>query len=425
MIKSYVITIDEIDDAADAAELFREKLAGLKLCKNSFGIIHAHADSVHSGVYDAVCAVCKEAGLQLAGIACNLQSSNEQIGANMFSVMILTGDELEFVCSHLSEVTGVQKDCEASVRDGYNAVRQKIKGAPKLCLLYTAFAENRFPCEYIDVITSMSPGLPVFGGVSYAESTYGLHDEVGEEDDVTPQSGHFTLCNGKSSPDSAVIVLISGDIAPQFFISTFVEESLCAKDIGIVTECDRNKLSKINNVNAADFLQKFGFDKNIESSYENMDAGFKTTAFVFECDCEIDCDCDDGSGCRVSRQNITRTPVEIVNDEVICAGYIKKGAKISLAVSTPELVIGSARETINALKDSGAKTVLLYSCEGRKIGLYAKPMDELLAIREGLLSEGVNYLAAYVGGEICPTTCAISQKADNNEHNQTLIACVF
>jgi len=36
----------------------------------------------------------------------------------------------------------------------------------------------------------------------------------------------------------------------------------------------------------------------------------------------------------------------------------------------------------------------------------------------------VNYTVAYTGGEICPN-CVISSKARNNEHNQTLIACVF
>jgi hypothetical protein len=409
VIESYVITIDEVDDCGDAIELLSEKLSELKLRKNSLGIISAHADMVHSGVYDAV---CKEVPFPLLGIACDSHGANDQIGEYMFSILVLTGDDLDFVFKR-GNISEYAANDAALTKECCLELQKEIKGTPKLALLYTPFTKNRFPSEFVDAITSVSPGLPVFGGVAGGNSTY--EDVYGET-----KKGNLTLCDGQASSDSAIFALISGGFTPKFFVLSLDNESVIAPDIGVVSKCNKNKLLEINGTNAVDFLKNFGF-RNVKSSYEDVDIGLKATTFVL--DCGVHCDINCMENCQAARQLISRAPVEFSEKGISCAGQIKEGAKVSIAVVTADSVIGTAQEIIQAINASGAKTALMYSCEGRKIGLCAKPMEELETIKAGL-SGKVNYSVSYTGGEICPT-CVISDMAKNHEHNQTLIACVF
>jgi len=409
MIKSYIITIEEIDNPNQAVGILKEKLAGLSLCKKTFGIISAHSDAVYSGVYDAI---CKETPFPLAGITCGSQSANDYIGVYMLSITVLTGDDFDFVCGQTKSISESKMGGAALSEECYLSLRAKMKEEPKLALMYTPFAENRFTGEYIDAITAISPELPIFGGIASSKSTY-------EDDNGTPQNGNLTFCCGKISTDSAVIVLLTGDFTPKFFVSSFTDEAILAENIGVVTKCEKNKLLEINCVNATEFLKKFGFDKNIKSSYNDINEGLMAVTFIL--DCGIECGCEED--CHTENQLISRAPVEVTDKEVVCAGIIKEGAHISIAMSTPETVIQTTKEMINLVKESGAGTALIYSCSGRQVGLYAKPMEELETIKTGL-SGTVNYSAVYTGGEICPT-CVTPQRANNNEHNQTLIACVF
>ncbi|MCL1903880.1 MAG: FIST C-terminal domain-containing protein [Oscillospiraceae bacterium] len=411
MIKSYVITIDEIDNPTKAAEIFKKELEGITLLSNTLGIVSTHSDAVYSGVYDAI---CKASPFPLTGITCGSQIANGQIGAYIFSITLLTGDNFHFVCGHTESISESKKDGAILSKERYLSLRADMSEIPNLALMYTPFAENRFTGEYIDAITAVSPELPMFGGVASSKSTY-------DDPDGNPQNGNLTLCGGEIFTDSAVIVLISGDFAPKFFVSSFTEDAFLAENIGVVTKCDKNKLKEINCVNATDFLKKFGFDENIESSYSDINEGLMAVTFVL--DCGIDCEFDCGDDCDVANHVLSRAPVEINDKEVVCAGIIKEGAHISIAMSTPTAVIDTATEMIDNIISTGGATALIYSCSGRQVGLYTKPMEELEMFNERLTGK-VNYSAVYTGGEICPT-CVNEHRANNNEHNQTLVACVL
>ena len=403
MVKSYVITIDEVDEPKDAVALLRESLSKLPAFdKNALGIISAHADAFYSGVYDAI---CNEFPFPLIGISCDSHGANDLIGGSMISVTVLTGTDFEAVGGYIDA---------SCIEEDFFAISAKSTKSPKLALLYTPFAEKRFPSKYIDVISVANPTLPIFGGVAKGKSTY-------ERADGTPQDGNLVFWNGKASADSAAVVLICGDFAPKFFVSTLNSKDFLANDVGVVTKAEENRLCEINCINAPEFLGKFGFDKKIKSNYANADAGLLATTFVLDCGMYCDINCKEN--CRAAKQIISRSPIEFTDDSVICAGKIVEGAQVSITVSTPESVIESAKEMIEAIKASGAETALMYSCVGRQVGLYAKPLEEIETL-QAEFKDKLDYSVAYVGGEICPT-CVISESVNNHEHNQTLIACVF
>ena len=279
--------------------------------------------------------------------------------------------------------------------------------------MYVPFSTECYPGEYIDVVSEVCPELPIFGCVVSANSTY-------DDSDGNAKSGILTLNDKSILSDSVMMLLISGNIEPKFFVSSFSEEAIVTERIGSVSKCERNKILEINNVNATDFLKKYGFEAVMDAA-DKSDKGLMTSSFILDYGnhCDVKCKAD----CKAASQIISRAPLELTNEGVICGGNIKEGASLSIALSTPASVIGSAEKMIETIKKADVKTVLMYSCEGRQAGLYAKSMEELETIKAGL-SGNVNYTVAYVGGEICPT-CVTPQKANNHEHNQTLIACAF
>jgi len=406
MIKSYVITINEVDDPQDAVVLIREKMSEIKLLSNSFGIISTHSDAIYSGVYKAVCDVLP---FPVAGIAVEAQNANGEIETYILSIMILTTDDCNFVCGR-SENTFTTNDSTSVVKECYLSLKNKLDEKPKLALLYTPFMVSHFPGEYINAISSIEPSLPIFGAVSADLKAL-----------VEPaREGVLTLCDGSASDESVVIVLISGEIAPKFFVSSFGNEAIKMKNIGVVTKSEKNILSEIDNINATEFLKKVGYFG--ESENPEIDAGHITATCVLDYgtqDCSDDCDVK----CPAKKQLVSRAPAEYTDKGVICLGHIGEGASVSIALSTPESVIQSAKEIVKMLGESGAQTALMYSCLGRRVGLLTNPMKEFETIKSKL-SDSINYTVSYVGGEICPT-CVLSDKALNHEHNQTLIACVF
>jgi hypothetical protein len=57
------------------------------------------------------------------------------------------------------------------------------------------------------------------------------------------------------------------------------------------------------------------------------------------------------------------------------------------------------------------------------LALLGEPLLEYETVSR-IVADKVNYVMATSGGEICPVAVT-SSKADNNEHSQSLIACVF
>jgi len=399
MIKSYVITIDEIDEVTDAIEMLREKMEQVKLGKNSIGIITLHPDAVSSGVYKAI---CEELPFPLAGMTCSAQSANSEVNAYMVSIMILTGDDCNFACGETGDITKIE-EVKPQVEKCYLSLRDELGAKPKLALVYAPFLTVHFPGEYIDVISEIDPTVPLYGSVASNPKTITEHHrEI------------LTLCNGNSSNESVAFVLISGDFTPQFFKSTFPENSVVTRDVGVVTKVERNRIIEVNDTPAAEFFKKAGF---IREGF--VDSELLSATFILDYG-------KNQQGDFAANEIISRAPFVVNEEGVLCFGYVRLGASISIAISTLDEVIETARDVITKVKqaqENGASTALMYSCIGRQIGLLDQPLLELETVNKEL-SGTMNYVLTYSGGEICPTGVT-DEKVFNHEHNQTFVACVF
>jgi len=387
MVKSYILTVDEIDEASDAIEELREQLQDIKLLKNTIGIVSFHSDAVNSGVYKAVADFLP---FPVAGATSAAQSANGEIGMYMFTIMVLTSDDCRFICGKTDEISEAVEAAPAVARC-YTELKAKLSEKPKLALIYAPVLTYHFPGEYIEAIAGIDPEVAVFGSVA------------SDVNDNTPERDYqITLCSGEASTKSVVIVLIEGDFKPEFFMTSFTDDAIMMRDVGVITKCDKNKLLEVNNMNAVDFFTKIGFKMG-----ERSDKGLMTSTLI------LDYNKDDRS----------RSPFMIEDGAVLCFGYLREGAKISIAVSTPDVVVQTAREVTEKIKSKGTSTALIYSCIGRRVGLMNEPMKELEAIKE-IMPPEINYMVGYASGELCPTSVT-PEIAHNHEHNQTLVACVF
>ncbi|MCL2036281.1 MAG: FIST C-terminal domain-containing protein [Oscillospiraceae bacterium] len=405
MVESYVININELDVPEDAVEFVLERLSEIQLKKNTFGIVTSHPDAIYSGVYKAVSDALP---FPTAGVTCYEQCSCSEVSSDMFVIMLLTGDDVEFTVGKTGFVPqGQYADVDdEAVKQCYLELESQLKAKnpgeeAKLCLIYTPFQAGCAPCEYVEVISSVAPKLPVFGAVSVSTA------------DAETRNGALTLFEGETSGDGVVLVLVSGKIEPQFFASHFSEEKLILKDIGVITSAEKNLILEIDGRNAVEFLAELGYSKPpgdfMEQSY-----GLLTTAFILDCG---------GTAYGESADRlISRAPLAFMDEGVICAGHVPQGARLSIANSTPETVSESAREVTDRINRTGVKTVLMYSCIGRKVGLISSPTNELELL--GAELSGKNHVVAYAAGEFCPAVI-IGGKVNNYARNQTLVACCF
>ena len=115
MIKSYVITITEVDDTEFALEELETQLSKIELMKNTIGIVSVSTDYFETGVYAAV---AKALPFPLIGMSAYAQNANGNIGIYLFSILVLTSDDCEFAHG-ISDEIPEQGDVTALTRELY------------------------------------------------------------------------------------------------------------------------------------------------------------------------------------------------------------------------------------------------------------------------------------------------------------------
>ena len=391
MIKSYAVTTTEVDDAEAAVRQMAERVASIALLKNSMGIITAHPEFVSSGIYGQV---VKSLPFPTVGATSISHCVNGTIDSYMMSVFILTSDDCSFSCG-VSGPVPKSGDVAEVTRECYGKLRGGLPEEPKLALFYAPFFNNDPCCQsrYISAISEMNERLPVFG-------TIANDDHVG----TLALSNAQVLCGGEAYKDRFALALISGNISPKFYIDSVTEDAVIMANIGTITATDGNKLLEINNVKAADFLKDAGF---LSGVLDSSNKGLLSSVIILQLN----------SGAFISR-----IPTHVEGDSLFCGGQLVNGAVLSVAFNTKESVIETAKRTMSAIKkERGGGTALIHTCLGRRYGLLNEPMRELELISE-ILDGGFSYVAAYSNGEFCPVG---SGSVSNQEHNQTLIVCVF
>jgi len=401
MIKSYTAAVREIDDGAAAVRQVADAVAAMPLLKNTVGIVTAHPECVPSGVLRDV---ARALPFESVGMTTIAHCAGTEADTYMLSILALTSDDCVFSCGASDPIP---EECDASVareavRKCYGELRGGLPSEPKLALLYSQFFLAPRQYQFTAAISEIVPQLPVFGAVA--------NDD---KQNVRPSTNARVLAGGELYDDRPALLLVSGDVSPKFYIASVTEDAIIMPRVGVITKADGIKLLKVNNINAPDFFKQVGFLGAESGGWRDGGEGLLSSLFVLHI--------DDGCG---GSADITRIPFMVDSEAVYCAGPLIEGAAMSIAFNTRDGVVETASRLCERIKrESAGGTAIMYTCIGRRFGLLGEPMAELSAIIE-CLGEDFVYTAAYGTGEMCPTRVT-KAKAFNQDHSQTIVACVL
>jgi hypothetical protein len=385
MIRTFTAFTENIDDPAAAAAEIREQLQkGQGFLKNTVGIIACHYEFVLSGAAKAVCA---RLPFEVAGTISSVQATNEAQGALILTLMVLTSDDVGFKTACTASLKG---EPGRAIAEAYTKAAGGEK--PALIFAFAPFMVENSGDEYVRVISEASGGVPCFGTLAV---------------DHTPDFREcYMLFNGEHYRDKMALILVYGDIRPQFYLASISREKLLDKP-ALVTSSEGHILKEVNGRPVVEYFEGMGLTKATETSYAMTSLPFML-------------DYGDGTP-PVSKVFIG------LNEQkyAICAGAMPKGSTLYIGVFDKEDVIFTSRGIIErALGEMDHPSVILgYSCISRSITLGSDTLGEVDVVRKKIAGR-VPFFMAYSGGEMCPTQINPSA-AINRFHNNTFILCVF
>ena len=387
MMKTLIASTGEIDDAAEAV---RELKAQLKtdenLCANSIGIISCHQEFITSG---AAAEIIAELPFDIAGIVTLSQAVNGIHGDFLLSLMVLTGDDVSFV-SGISE--SLTTEPGKKIADTYRTLSAGSGEKPALIFSFAPFMLENSGDEYVNVITEVSGGVPCFGTMAI--------------DGSNTFENSVMLYNTGFYRDRMAMILVYGDIKPRFFYATISPEKIIPK-AALITKSDRHILMEVNGKPLDDYFKELGLTGASEVQYAMASLPFML-------------DYNDGTP-PVSKVLISRTP----ENYAICAGIMPESSSMYVGVFDKEdVLLTTGKSVAEALGGiDGAACMLMYSCISRSMSLGVDSNAELELLC-GSIGDRVPFMAAYSGGEMCPTQVNDS-RAINRFHNNTFIMCVI
>jgi hypothetical protein len=397
MIRTLTAFTENIDDLEAAAAEIKEQLGvDRNLLKNSVGIIACHYEFALSG---AVKAICEALPFDVAGTISSVQGTAGKEGVLLFTIMVLTSDDVSFKTTLTPSLKGNAGETIAS------AYTQAAAGeTPALIFSYAPFIIENSGDEYVNVLTKASSGVPCFGTLAV--------------DDTADFRECYMIYNGEHYRDQMSMILFFGEVNPKFFLATISDNKILDKS-ALVTSSEGHILKEVNGRPVAEYFESMGLTKASETSYAMTSLPFML-------------DYGDGTP-PVSKVFIGLNEKR----EAICAGVMPEGSTLYMGVFDKDDVLVTSRKAIqNAVSavPKGASGMLIYSCISRSMSLGSDQFAETNLVRQ--VSAGkIPFMMAYSGGEICPTQITKNQGGDgkdsgsvtaiNRFHNNTFVLCIF
>jgi hypothetical protein len=380
MLTACTEEVDEIDAAAD--EILGQLGLENNLVANSLGIINCDPEFIESGVMEAV---SKRLPFDTVGVTTRAGAARGVFGSPLLSVSVLTADDVNFSIVRSEKITAVNKDDVLAA--AYNRAAGGLPEKPALALAYPPVILPVGSYMITNAIFKAAGNTPVFGTLSC--SPFADH------------RNNYTIMNGTADQSSAVIVLISGNIHPDFFMVSIPKQNI-NKQYGIITKSEGCRVYKINDMSFPAYLERQGFPPS-----------------------SIDQDSLYLIPFMVGGENPTACALYSIdeNGAATFGEEMPEGKAISPGSLNYNGILETAEELLRQIsRKKNISGILFYSCLVRHILLGANNDDELKKVIE---KAGGNapYQMCYSGGEICPVNEDGALK--NRMHNYTLIACVF
>jgi len=395
MIKSVSLQTAIIDDinlaVSDLAGQLKEKLP---LLRNSVGIVQCDPEFIEVGIMPLL---HEALGITLVGGTTVSIATNSEISNHMFSVLVLTSDDVEFVAGH---TTGLVEDYESAIEKSMQAALGGSKLPLGLALLFPTATDNEnLPGDcYVETVEKVCGEVPIFGTLS-------VDDTVREFD------RSMSVYNGEHFSREATYVLVFGEnVNPRFFVATVPKQAGLSEENAVVTKADGHIVQEINNMLAVDYFESVGLAENGE---------FKPGVYFLP-----------HIVSKVDEEGTERAFVRAMikfdeNGHSFFRGKVPQGAELSVASLVSDDILSATMGVMKQIASvDDAQAVIIFSCIVRQLSIGADIMKELEQIKDTLRPD-VAFAASYSGGEIAPIGCAKQGKPINSFHNYSLIACVL
>ncbi|MDR1471230.1 MAG: FIST C-terminal domain-containing protein [Synergistaceae bacterium] len=391
MMRSIGLYIYELDDADAAVAEIKAGLEDFPLMENTVGIIMCDPEYIDSGIYEAVCAALP---FPVAGATTMTQAVEGEAGILMLTVFVLTGNDVFFSVAMTEEIVA-GNDALTPTRACFAEAVRRLPSEPRLILAFPPFIADNAGDAYVEALTELCPGVPIFGTIAISDSI--AFDNCS------------TLCNGEASLTKMALIVAAGAVNPRFLIAT-VDDHNKTPYSGEITKSEKNIVREINGVSTYEYFADIGLAKN-----GKLDEGLQFVPILIDFKKRADYD-----GIPVVRAIVNLTE----NGDAICRGYMYQNSVFTVINPTAEDILQSSSEVIEKVKAiPDRQATLIFSCVVRRMMFGAKPLSEASMIEEGLKGNSP-FMLAYAGGEICPTSVCAGD-VTNRFHNYSIIACIL
>lgn len=383
MICTYNLFTSEVDVIPSAVDDIQKQLAAVSLRKNTVGILVCHYDYVEYGVVSALKDILP---FPLIGITTFYQATPQTSGLFDLTVTILTSDDVEFSLAY--DVTGVNTLAPRErIEQIYQTASAGHDAPPAFIISFLSANRSISGDEYLRFLDQASGGVPSFGVVNSGEEDSGANI--------------YIISDKEAFSDGSALLLLYGDVQARTYINEPPVERLLELS-ATVTATDGVVVKEINSQPAMTYLKKNGVD--LDDISESV---ITAVPFYYRLPEE-----EKLTG-RIIKNILPDGSIEFMAE-------IPEGAILRVGVITADDILEGSYNILKkaVAENPEASAFLIASCVGRFITLGLETtaeMDHTLAV----IPEGKNYLASYVGGEICPVD--VNGQLVNRYHNNTFI----
>lgn len=382
MIHPYILHTSEVDIPGVAVNDILEQFSKCSLSKNTVGILVCHYDFVENGIVSALQEVLP---FPLVGITTFYQKTPPASGLFELTITVLSSDDVRFSLARC--FPSDKEQAAARIGDAYQAAFDQYGEEPSLVLSFLSANRPISGDEYLRSLDCVSGGVPSFGVVNSGE------DESG--------ANIYVICEGEAFLEGAVMLLLIGEIKARMYTNDKPEDRLLAIST-TVTKGEGVIVRELNGEPAVTYLKKNGI------ALDDTDAGIISSIPFY---------------CRISKEDVllSRTLKSVAPDGSLeFMAEIPEGALLRVGTVTSDDILEESRSVMQRAVQENPEAVLFLigSCVGRFITLGLETtaeMDYALAV----VPEGRNYMASYVGGEICPVYK--DGRLVNRYHNNSFI----
>jgi hypothetical protein len=309
------------------------------------------------------------------------------MGEDMLAVAVLTSDDVEFSAGVSETLT---MDMEERIAALYRKAAASLAAAPSLLLAFNSRLTDFLAEIVVSVLDRLSGGAPLFGTIAL-------------DMDTTVRSPKV-IYNGAAYADRLVVVLLSGDVRPRFFIDSIPEKKAHSQQ-AVITAAEGNRMISVNNMPTVTYMERIGLinDDMVELLYafplliDNHD-GEKPRPYIIT-----------GVGSDGS---------------VFCGNSIRPGSTLNIGSPLREDVLATAANVVGlAGQEQDRNGLLIFSCFSRNVAL-VDSQDEMILVQKLMADSSLPYMFLYSGGELCPYHRA-DGRMSNRFHQYSIVSCIL